>query len=205
MEDRPSKYENVKDTVTVGTVLWEMIGRRRNDTVEWYARPQCVEHIDKHKYLFGDNTGGSWGNIGKNTFFTREEAIANFLQTHDSLTQKIDIDDDTPYGAYELPRTDWLDYEITLFDGVAQSTVYCNGFGDLINVTKALEWRQIWHEGYGGVQVLTLREIEQQLFEKHGRLIITVFIDDPMHCEIFQCGNYKKGHWVKLGKVQGYA
>ena len=199
------KYENAKDTVKVGTVLWEMRGRRRNDTVEWYAVPKCVEYTDKHKFLFGDKTGGSWGNIGKNTFLTREDALAHFLETHDSLTEKIGIDDDTPGGAYELPRTDWQDYEITLFDGVTQSSVYCNGFGNLINVTDGLEWRQEWYEGFGVIQKLTLSEIAQQLAAENGGCLITVFENDPGHCEIFQCNNYEKGRWVRLGKIQGYA
>ena len=35
--------------------------------------------------------------------------------------------------------------------------------------------------------------------------MITVFVNDPMKCDVFQCGNYKDGKWVHLGKITGYA
>ena len=190
----------------IGTILWSMVGKRQNDEIKWYAKPQCVEKVTDTAYYFGDGCGGSFGNIGKNDFLSREECINHFLETHDSLTQKIPIEDKSPDNVYDLPRTNWQEWQVTRFDSIETTSVYRGGFGNLKNVTDTLKWHSEYAEGLCmgmDVETLTLTEISEQLSDT--REIITVIQDGPMKCKIFQYGNYNDGKWYKLGEVMGYA
>lgn len=188
----------------IGTILWSMVGKRQNDKIKWYAKPECIEYVDEHKYLFGDGCGGSWGNIGKNNFLTREECINHFLETHDSLTQKIPIDEKSPDNVYDMPRTDWQDWCVTRFDSIEHTSVYHGSLNDLHDVSNALKWHTEYVKGLEmEVCTLTLKEISEQLSDT--RKIITVIQNNPMKCKIFQYGNYFDEKWYKLGEVMGYA
>lgn len=58
---------------------------------------------------------------------------------------------------------------------------------------------------------ITLDEIYQQFKKKTGcefpslDSIITVVVERPLSGEIYQCGNYGDGVWVKHGTLRGYA
>lgn len=185
----------------VGTVLWRMVGKRQNDEIRWYAEPKCVEYVDEHIYLYGDRCGGSLNNVGVNVFLSREECISHFMEKHDSLIQKIPIDEKSPDDVYDLPRTDWQEWLVTRFDSVECTSVYRNGLNKLVNITNALKWHTEYVEGLEmQVDTLTLKEISEQV--ESG--MITVIQNDPMRCKIFQYGNYLDGKWYKLGEIMGY-
>lgn len=188
----------------IGTILWRMVGKRHNDVIKWYPQPNSVEYVDEHKYLFGDGCGGSLSNIGKNEFLTREECINHFLEKHDSLTQEIQIDEESPDDVYDLPRTDWQDWRVTRFDSIEHTSVYLGGLNNLKDVTGALKWHSEWVEALCmDIETLTLQEISEQLSKSN--IMITVIQNGSMVCNIFQYGNYSDGKWYKLGEVMGYA
>lgn len=94
--------------------------------------------------------------------------------------------------------------KIYRFDGVDATTVYTGSFDSL---EKA---ELIWHidkemacitETYG--EWLTLDEIAHQL--KGKTHMITIFVDQPLHGEIWQYGNYNDGTWYRIGETIGYA
>lgn len=191
--------------IDVGSILWEMHGKRRNREIKWYPAPKCVEEITEHMYLFGDGCGISHNGVGHNMFLSRRECLDNFLKSHDALVTKSDYGEDIPENCYELPRTDWQDYEVCKFDGVSATSVYMNGLNQLLDVSRQISWRKESCEYRGDIEVLTLTEIYEQLAKEGYRPIITVFVNDPRECSVFQCGNYEPGRWVHLGKVMGYA
>ena len=196
----------------MGDVLWSMTGIRQDGKIKWYARPTCIEYVDKHKFLDAWHCGGSWNNIGYNYFLTRDEAIAHFTEKGRKLEEDIDpnrelSEEQKAAGIKEKARTDWQTYEVYRFNGVDMTSIYLNGFNGLIDVTKQAPWRHQLIEWAGEAwETLTLDEIYQH-FAKDGqeRAMITVFCNGPGKCRIFQCGNYKNGKWVKLGEVMGYA
>lgn len=196
--------------VDVGTILWEMIGKRRNKQITWYASPRCVEKVTEHMYMFGDGCGISHNGVGRNMFLSRKECIDHFLEKNESLVQEIGIDEPTPKDCCTLPRTDWQDLEVVKFDSVNVTSVYLNGLGNLLNVTNQLPWKKEWCEPLGiEIETITLAEIydylNREIEGKKHSPIVTVFVNDPMRCEVYQCGNYQAGVWVHLGSIQGYA
>lgn len=96
------------------------------------------------------------------------------------------------------------DVEICKFNGVGECTVYLGG---LSNLDKAeLVWRvdeeykEMYEtEGY----VLTLKEIQEQLKDK--RRLITIIVNEPLHSEIWQYGNYNDDTWYCIAEGCGYA
>lgn len=205
-----AKYDiKAKPTYPVGTVLWHMIGRRQDKEIRWYASPLCIEYADNHKFLNADKCGGSWNSIGKNYFLTREECLAHFQAKGNSLLEKISANDPTPDGVTEKPRTDWNDYEITLYgaDGNtdmsgASITIYIGFYDRLRNITSRIKWRSEYAIGCGEIKRITLREIYEQARTDE---ILTVFYVSALRTDVYQCGNYKQGQWVKVGKLFGYA
>lgn len=99
------------------------------------------------------------------------------------------------------------DITIVKFDGVTQSAVYFGFVTNLLNITEKLKWRKAGAIEYGyDAEVLTLEEIYKQVRDLfNGHAIITVFVSDPLHGYIYQCGNYRDGHWMKYGTTIGYA
>ena len=193
--------------IGIGTVLWTMYGKEQNDIYKWYAKPRCVEKIDNQKILFGDGTGGSLNNIGKNWFLTRQEAIDNFLTKHDSLEMRMpDITEDEELHTTHLARTDYQDVEVVKFDTVNQTSVYIGFFYELENVTDILKWHKEYVDAlYMDLETLSLTEIYEQLKESNEAHIITVFVDSPLNGVIYQCGNHEKGKWEQIGTTVGYA
>lgn len=188
----------------VGTVLWRMGGIRRNDKVCWHPYPICIEKADKHKFLNASGSGGSWNNIGRTYFLSREACIAHFLQNNKSLEQEIGFDEPTPEGVRERPRTDWQKYEVVKHSIGEEPFVYIGGFGNLQPATLLLKFRIVQRDDWEFF-ALRLEEIYDQLKDKAS--IITVFnqSQSALNCDIFQCGNYDEGKWVKMGTVMGYA
>lgn len=186
----------------VGTVLWQMRGIRRNDKICWHPCPICIEKADKHKFLNAYGSGGSWNCIGSSYFLSREACIANFLQNHKSLEQEIGFDEPTPESVRERPRTDWQKYEVVKHSIGEEPFVYIGGFNNLQPATTLLKFRIVQMDNWEFL-ALTLEEIYDQLKDKAS--IITVFNQSALSCDIFQCGNYEDGKWVKMGTVMGYA
>ncbi len=91
------------------------------------------------------------------------------------------------------------------FDGIKSTAVYLGGVTRLKKVNEELIWHEEESEAlYSTIKSLTLREIYDQISQKYGYQIITVIVDGPMHGEIYQCGNYVEGQWVKYGMTMGY-
>lgn len=95
------------------------------------------------------------------------------------------------------------------FDGVSDTSVYINSFSDLENVSDKLNWHKEFVYSLGTLEKLTLQDIYTQIKELYTQKdrcpIITLFIEDPLKTEIYQCNNYEEGRWVCLGKIDGYA
>lgn len=91
------------------------------------------------------------------------------------------------------------DLEVCKFDigGTTATYVYTGSFRNLEKVDD-LKWREV-----DGEEILSLKEIYEQLKDKCR--MITVFVDSPLHGEIYQCGNYDDGLWVLHGNTKGYA
>lgn len=194
-----------KTELKVGSILWNMNGREQNGVVKFYARPHCIEHIDEHKFLFGDGCGGSINSIGRNYFLTRQEAIDHYLEKHNNLEIKLPEVEDMEECIHHEERTDFQDLEVVRFDSVNCTSVYLGGFEHLDRVTDKLNWHTEFVEGLDmDVSTLTLTEIYEQLKRMSSR-IITVFVDSPLEGVIYQCGNYEEGKWVKIGTTKGYA
>lgn len=197
------------EELKVGTVVWEMRGIRQDNKIKWHAEPRCIESVDEHMYRFTHGAIRKNG-LGKSVFLTRQEAIDDFIKGHGSLEEDIGVDEplsqEQKGKVTERPRTDWNDLTIVRFDGVTMSSVYIGFVNELHDITKRLNWRKIDAEEYGyHAEGLTLKEIYDQVSKDMGRPIITVFVNDPMHGEIYQCGNYADGKWVKYGTTIGYA
>ena len=187
-------------------ILWEMAGKRQNDKIEWKAMPKVVEMMDEHKFLFYGGCGGSIGLIGKYYFTSKEECEQNFLRKHGGFVETIGFDEPTPKGVDELERTDFQTLQVVDFDTVNQTSVYLGGLRNLQNITKDLFWHKEYVEGLEmEVGTLTLSEIWEYVKSSYNnQRIVTVFVDSTTHGDIYQCGNYEEGKWVKLGETQGY-
>lgn len=61
-----------------------------------------------------------------------------------------------------------------------------------------------WHQDETG-DYLTFEEIRKQIRQKTDYPLITVIVNTPLHCAIYQCGNYAENEWWWLGDVAGYA
>lgn len=118
------------------------------------------------------------------------------------------MDDESPEGCYDLPRTDWQGYKVYRFDGVTATDVYAGGLNNMAKVTASIQWRKPDPDYPELGEYATLSDIHDSYKAITGasaNIILTVFENGPTHCNIFQCGNYKEGRWVKLGSVMGYA
>lgn len=83
--------------------------------------------------------------------------------------------------------------------------VYIGGVTALKAVTGELIWRKTG-EGEYSTEYLTLGEIYEQLERMYGpHVIITVFTETALHGNVYQCGNYERGLWVRHGNTDGYA
>ena len=73
-----------------------------------------------------------------------------------------------------------------------------------------MEWRKVNNELEPiETEYLTLTEIYEQVKAEKGYNgscpLITVFVNDPMRTQVFQCNNYENGKWVRLGDFMGDA
>lgn len=191
----------------VGDILWQMTGKEQNDVVRFYAAPHSIETIDERKILFENGCGGSRNNIGKTWFYTRDEAIDNFVSKFKSLEVGLpELDSETKRNVTHLPRTDFQNLIIVRDDTVHSATVYTGHVDGLCNITDCLHWHNEYVDAlYMNVQSLTLSEIWEQVRKISNRRIVTVFVDGPLQGEIYQCGNHEEGKWEKIGETRGYA
>lgn len=96
---------------------------------------------------------------------------------------------------------------------VREFHVYLGSFSELVNISNKLKYHVEPMEEMGGEETIyiTLKEIYEQVKEMcsiDGNVyepLITVFDEGAMRTQIYQCGNYSDGCWVKLGEIQGYA
>ena len=96
--------------------------------------------------------------------------------------------------------------EITEFDSVSTATVYLGSLDNLKKINNELSWHVEFSQGLGfAIRTLTLEEVFKQVYERYGSNLITIFVNGPMHGEIYQCNNYEDGEWVEYGSTIGYA
>lgn len=199
------EYEK-KMELKVGDVIWQMVGTELNGTVTYHAVPHCVEIVDDRMVRFENGCGGSKTCIGKMWFLSRDEAIADFIKRHGRLELPEEDCKELEQFIQHKERTDFQTLEVVEFDSVDSTAVYLGGVSCLKKVNDELNWHEEEVESLDmNIKSLTLTEIYEQLKEVYGCQIITVFVDSPMHGEIYQCGNYEDGKWVKLGSTMGYA
>lgn len=212
----------------VGTVVWRMQGIRQNDEIKWYPLPVSIEDHKENPPKVYIITGGviiPTSLIGKSYFLTRQEALDNFLSSHDSLVTSIPVSSpvldilpkEEAEEVVELPRTDFKDLEICEFDSVSSTTVYKGGFSDLEKINDELSWKEdeetAEYIGLSEMRYLSLNEIYNQVREIYGHdykgkirtPLITVIIDEPLRGTIYQCNNHSEGVWEKIGETRGYA
>ena len=201
--------------LTIGTVVWRIMGERQDGKITWYAVPKCIEKIEESRYVF-DRGGCSKNSIGKNYFLTRQEALDDHVARYGSLVEDINPNDPLEKMLHselkdrvtEYPRTYWNDLKIIREDSVNGAAVYLGSVTELQNITDRLCWKKEECSEYGYfAEYLTLREIYEQVKEWYPakRPIITVFQEDPLSGTIYQCGNYEDGRWVNHGTTKGYA
>ncbi len=209
-----TETEKSEMELKVGDILWHMVGRRQNDTLTWYAKPECIETVDKWKYMFGSG-GCSKNSVGIDYHLTREEAINHHLEHFGALVEKVDINkpisDFVPRekvnDVFELPRTDFEDLVITKWDTVNVAAVYVGMLGEMVPVTDEIEWMKEAVSDFV-CEYLPLKNIREQVYsyEKYDHKIITVFQEGPLDGVIFQCGNAPgTDKWFKQGSLRGYA
>lgn len=94
------------------------------------------------------------------------------------------------------------DIELLETDGVHFVTVYLGSFDRLVKAK--LKWRKADEETCEALgadaKVIKLSEIVEQL----DGLMCTLFMEGPIHGEIWQYGNYGD-EWYKIGETYGYA
>jgi len=196
-------------TYPVGTVLWNMVGRRRNGKVYWAAEANCIQVSHEKGFLFdqslADSThGNTWGNIGKNYHLSREECLAAWGE------KPLVVNDDRPVEEQESP--DPKEYgKLVIWLGDDTNTVFINvGFDKAPFSADTLEWN-INEEtakmlgGEKGGYYLTLDEIAEQINKTIQGAIIEVRVEGPNGGVIHQVGNRLGGLWHKHGTTRGYA
>ena len=88
-------------------------------------------------------------------------------------------------------------------NGVSESTVYVGGLNDLVNITQELPWRK--REPNEPLEI-TLAEIYEYVKKNiPDRILITVFVNEPLKAPVYQCSNFTRGQWWKIGVLSGYA
>jgi hypothetical protein len=114
-------------------------------------------------------------------------------------------------GRFKMHKIDHPDsYEICEEDEISVSTIYTGTFHNLVKVNGMLHWRDeeelLPSENSHLDKVLTLDEIKKQLTNLYGGKtpFITVFVESPLHGEIYQYGNYGDDWW-QVGELSGYA
>ena len=63
-----------------------------------------------------------------------------------------------------------------------------------------------WNSDGYGLKTLTLKEIYEQVnvtYPNHRTIMVMVEAD--LHGDIYLCGNYEHGQWVRHGETRGYA
>lgn len=193
----------------IGDVLWQMEGHEQNGVCKFYAIPKCIEYIDEHKVLFGKGYGGgSLGLIGKMYFTSRQECLDDFLEKHDSLEEPLPKVEDMEERIHHEERTDFQDFTIVRDDTITNSAVYIGGLCNLKDCTNLLKWiSEPCEPLYMNIEYLSLTQIYKQVQKmvNDKGVLITVIVNDPLHAEIYQCGNHEEGKWEKLGRIMGYA
>lgn len=92
------------------------------------------------------------------------------------------------------------------FGSGSEVAVYVGSLTEMKWVSDRIRWHRETLSDGTDRYFLTLREIYMQLgFRFSSRVLINVFVDTPMTCTVYQCGNYAEGEWVELGRIQGYA
>lgn len=200
------KSMNIND-LKIGDVLWQLRGIEQNGVYEFKVIPKSIEVIDDHKILFSDGSGGSINLLGKQWFFTRQEALDDFNEKYEKALSNSTVSQALTYEPIvHKERTDYQDYEVCKFNSVDTTTVYSGGITNLTNITNLLDWNAEYCEPLDmNLETLTLSEIWEQAKKISFMSIITVFIESPLEGTIFQCGNHEEGKWEKYGTTQGYA
>ena len=191
----------------VGTVLWRMRGHETaNGKTEWHAVPTCIEYADKHKFLDAYKCGGSWNNIGKNYWLTREECLAEYEKHRANYENAGGFQKRQRYkqlGAVESDDTVFWRLEDKLL--VIQE---CMDGIRIVGMAE-LPWGIADEPAEYGTeeQYVTLGMIRDALRRDDEWMnVITVWHQSALHGEVYQTGNYhEEKAWRLHGLTLGYA
>ena len=95
-------------------------------------------------------------------------------------------------------------------DGVSSDCIFVKDICSIYSIPPGmLKWHTDDPSGfYESGEYLSLQEIGEQVRKLYGghMLPLYVWVDSPMHGEIYQTGNYPgDDSWTLLGQTKGYA
>jgi hypothetical protein len=195
--------EEQRHKYPLGTVLWVMSGKPSCGKVYWSPMARSIEqHPEKGGFMFDAVPmvhGSSWNNIGNTYFLSREECIAAWGDK-----PRIE-DDDRPVEKQEHPHPGEYGKRIIWHDDSINALTITAGHTPV--PTETLSWRMDRGAKHltGNGNILTLNEIRDQIWKKHGKTIIEVRVESPLSGVIYQVGNYTEDYWHEHAKTRGYA
>ena len=186
----------------VGDVVWEMRGIQMNGETKWSARPMCIEKVTEHMFLDAWNCGGSWNSIGKNYFLTREDALKHF-EAHKDSYGKPAVTSAMLHQPTRLGEKVKDEKKLWLGENIIRVFVSKGLTGIEMLDSAVLPWQRCEKSADGPETFVTLGDIRELL---GSRKIITVWVDGPLHGEVYQTGNYPgEKDWRLYGQLMGYA
>jgi len=88
--------------------------------------------------------------------------------------------------------------------GTEFARVIIGAFDEARIVTSQLDWHVEDAETLNETKWLTLREIQEQVFEMWGERFVEVFCYSPLFECSFSYGNYRDSEWLLKSKGVGY-
>lgn len=189
-----------------GDVFWTMRGSVEKDKIKWEAVPFAVkeykEKPTKHYLLAG---GGALAPsaIGRMYFFTRDEAVKDFLKTHDSFEKTVSEQDKAYIKKISSNHDDLSKLDIVI-NQTYNAGVYIDDLCNLMNITSNLKWKIV--NEY--TKHLTLNDIYLQIMKHYSKTTghlymptITVIVKGGFNSIVYQCNNKEIGVWEEIGKL----
>ncbi|GHU57274.1 hypothetical protein AGMMS49975_22490 [Clostridia bacterium] len=197
-KERKRRNDEITAKYPVGTIVWRMLGRRKDDMdyreagkTYWRPSPSSIEGIDDHGMIRTNNGGFSINSIGSMYQLTRDECISAFLKNNNTAAIRKDgsymtFDEDTSEAVtsamFNKPQTlgAIINPETTLRDSLL--TVLADHITiDISDIEQS--------DPKCGVTFIKLGEIRK----RYPKGIITVISENPLNGVIYQIGNSSSG------------
>ena len=183
--------------LSVGTVIWKMVGHKKDGKIYWFAKPNCIEVKKRGMYMFGDGAGVNENGIGNTYFLTRKECIVEFLKNHESLI--------TEDPAVPAKKTFSLE-DVVIYPNYEEGMITKIIVDDQLYDQKSLLWNydpNFASNCESSGKYLRLKDLSEQLHDK-GRVIM-VIRESPLNGDIYLYGNYNDDKWYHHGTTRGFA